>query len=137
MSGFVLDNSVTMAWCFPEEATPRTESLLKRASAYETLHVPVLWEYEVINVLMLAVLRGRLLQERADIFIHDLQRFDIRRDIPDRERVFADLQATVRKHRLTAYDAAYLELATRLQLPLATLDKDLIKAAQATGIDLL
>ena len=140
MSRYVLDNAVTMAWCFTDEATPYTENLLDRLSnLVDTAVVPALWLYEVTNVSMLAVRKGRITKAKATKFLDDIANLPIEVEPPQfhRAEVFAALSSLMEQHRLTAYDAVYLELVIRRQLPLATLDRDLMHACKAAGEALL
>ena len=130
---FVLDNSVTMAWCFPGEATDYTESLfdsLRRTGAL----VPSVWVWEAANVLLVAERRGRLTLAQITSFIATLRGLPITVDPGGLEVASGPAMALARAHRLTAYDAAYLELAVREGLPLATLDNRLRAAATQAGV---
>ena len=132
----MLDNTVTMAWCFTEEATDSTQELLSRLSSLtDSALVPALWLYEVVNVIGLAVRKGRIPQEKAHAFLESLADLPIEIENPDRTRVFAAVRSLANQHQLTAYDAAYLELALRHKLPVASLDKALSRAAQAAGVN--
>lgn len=131
---FVLDASVTMAWCFEDEARAETEALLDRLARGEAV-VPTLWVVEVVNVLLQAERRGRLSEAQAERFLGLLQQLPIRVDEAARLPAEA-LLAGGRRHGLSAYDAAYLALAERLGLPLATLDLRLREAAERAGVAL-
>lgn len=135
MSRYVLDNAVAMAWCFSDEATPYTENLLDRLSnLVDTAVVPALWLYEVANVSMLAVRKGRITKEKAITFLNDLIDLPIEVEAPgSRAEVFPILTSLMERHGLTSYDAAYLELVLRRKLPLATLDTALTDACKALG----
>ena len=133
MSQYVLDNAVTMAWCFSDEATPYTENLLDRLSnLVDSAVVPALWLYEVTNVCMLAVRKGRITKTIAITFLENLTDLPIEVEPPrSKAEVFLVLAGVVEQYKLTAYDAAYLELAIRRNLPLATLDIALIEACKS------
>jgi predicted nucleic acid-binding protein len=133
---FVLDCSVTMAWCFLDEATPTTVDLFHRAVNDSAL-VPYLWYLEVTNTLMLSERKARLNFTQVIEFIALIQSFDIEVDTQDTDQVFASLFPLCRSHGLTSYDAVYLDLAMRRQLPLATLDESLRKAAKKAGVKVL
>ena len=133
---FVIDCSLAMAWLFNDEATPKTADLLNRLSR-ETALVPAWWFIEITNVLALAERKGRITAAQADTFISDLGRLEIELDDEAPGRAFTHLLALCRTHRLTSYDAMYLDLAVRRHLPLATLDNDLRKAAKQLGVRLL
>jgi predicted nucleic acid-binding protein len=132
----VLDSSAALAWCFEDEHTPATLAILNQV-AEEGAIAPAIWPLEVLNGLAMAERRGRLDSVRR----HQLAGFI--RDLPvnlDQETAQQAWTATMRlseRHRLTLYDAAYLELAQRLELPLATLDQELRGAATVLGISLL
>jgi predicted nucleic acid-binding protein len=131
---FVLDNSVAMRWCFESAQHPYADSILQRLAEGEDAIVPVLWFYEASAVLAREEIRGNLAAFKASEFIAELQSLDIRPDEPGPETIFGDVYRLAIAHRLTAYDAAYLELALRRDLALATLDEDLIRASVAIGI---
>ena len=132
----VLDCSIAMAWLFHDEATPKTTALLNRL-ATETALVPAWWLIEITNVLAMAERKGRITPTQSDAFIADLGKLGIERDNDAPDRAFTHLLALCRTHRLTSYDATYLDLAMRRRLPLATLDDDLRRPARKLGIDLL
>ena len=132
-AAFVLDCSIAMAWLFGDEATPKTTALVNRLAS-ETAIVPGWWFIEVTNVLALAERKGRIAPAQSDAFIADLGKLDIEGDDEAPNRAFTNLLPLCRAHRLTCYDAMYLELALRRDLPLATLDEDLRKAAKLLGL---
>lgn len=119
---FVPDASVTLPWCFEDERTPFTESLLNRIRARERAVVPSHWPAEVLNSLVQAKKRGRVPEESLQRFLWDLSSFDILIDCERSLAAWQRIRNLAEAHRLTAYDAAYLELAQRTGLPLATLD---------------
>jgi predicted nucleic acid-binding protein len=138
VSRFVLDNTVTMAWCFSDEATELTKTLLSRLSNLaDSAIVPALWLYEVVNVTELAVRKGRITEEKARVFLESLADLPIEIENPTRTQMFVSVRGLVSQYRLTAYDASYLELAIRHKLPIAASDNALAKAAQAAGINLV
>ena len=138
MSRFVLDNTVTMAWCFNDEATPFTETLLSRLSSLtDRAIVPALWLYEVVNVTGLAVRKGRITEDKARAFLDSLADLPIEIEDATRARLFASVLALAGRHKLTAYDASYLELAIRHDLPIAAFDNALTKAAREAGVALV
>ena len=132
----VLAGSVALTWSFEDEHTPAALAILDQITEAGAV-APAIWPLEVLNGLTMAERRGRLDIMRR----HQLAGF--LRDLPvnlDQETADQAWTATMRlseRHRLTLYDAAYLELAQRLQLPLATLDQELRAAANALGIPLL
>lgn len=138
MSRFVLDNTVTMAWCFTEEATELTETLLSRLSSLtDNAIVPALWLYEVVNVTELAVRKGRITEEKARTFLESRADLPIEVENPTRTQMFVSVRSLVAQHKLTAYDASYLELAIRHNLPIASSDKALTKTARIAGVNLI
>lgn len=131
---FVLDASVTLAWCFEDEASSQTEAILDLLSD-DTAVVPSLWELEVSNVLLLGERCRRLTESQTARFVALLGQLPILVDSAN-----VDMEAVLavgRHHALTAYDAAYLVLAEREGVPLATLDIKLRNAARAVGVKLI
>ena len=123
-----------MAWCFEDETTEYTESVLSDLSEGVGALVPAIWPYEVTNVLIVAERRKRIAQNKVIQFVKELQSFDITVDPQNSARIFRDVMTVAQMHRLTAYDAAYLELAIREGLPIATLDGNLRRAAVSAGV---
>jgi predicted nucleic acid-binding protein len=134
VSDFVVDSSVTMAWCFEDETTEYTESVLTKLSKGAAAAVPTIWPYEVTNVLIFAERQKRIPQSKVVQFLKELQSFDITIDPQNPARIFHDVLSVAKIHKLTAYDAAYLELALREGLPIATLDVSLRRAAKTAGV---
>jgi predicted nucleic acid-binding protein len=130
----VIDTSVTMAWCFEDEATDDSDAILDRL-AHDEAVVPGLWEFEVTTVLLVAERRGRITEAQAARFLELLTQLPIRIDGSPTDA--KGLLAAGRRHDLSAYDAAYLVLAERLAAPLATLDDKLATASRHAGVDLL
>jgi predicted nucleic acid-binding protein len=138
VSRFVIDNTVTMAWCFTEEATELTETLLSRLSSLtDSAIVPALWLYEVVNVTELAVRSGRVTEGKASAFLESLADLPIEVENPTRIQMFVSVRALVTQYKLTAYDASYLEVAIRHRLPIASSDKAVMRAAHTAGIALV
>lgn len=133
MSDFVLDASVTMAWCFEDETTPYTEAVLQRLAGARAV-TAVIWPYEVANVLLGAERRGRITQSQAIHFLELLRALPISVDEHGHTQAWGDVTALGRAHGLTSYDAAYLELAARADLPLASQDERLVQASRAIGV---
>jgi predicted nucleic acid-binding protein len=131
----VIDASITMAWYFKDEATPYTNAV-RAGLATDRAVVPFLWPLEVVNVLLMAERRKRSNHTRASKWLRYLSALPIALDGESAFRAFDRILNLARSHRLTAYDAAYLELAVRRRLPLGTLDNDLKKAAAAAGVTL-
>lgn len=133
---FVVDCSVAMAWCFADEATGATETLLRRLHR-ESAHAPSLWPLEVLNVLATAERHGRITPAESRERHRFLRSLPVILDKETAEQAWTASSDLSRRFGLTVYDAAYLELAQRMNLPLATLDMDLRKAAKKTGVPLL
>lgn len=131
---FVVDASTTMAWCFEDEATEETDAILDRLSE-DPAFVPSLWEYEVANVLLVAERRTRITEFQSTRFLALLGQLPIH--VAPLPQSAAALTAIGRRHRLSAYDSAYLELASREGVALASQDRKLRQAATASGIPLL
>jgi predicted nucleic acid-binding protein len=135
-AAFVVDCSIAMAWLFHDEATPKTAALLNRL-ATETALVPAWWFIEITNVLAMAEGNGRITATQSEAFIADLGKLGIERDDEAPDRAFTHLLTLCRTHQLTSYDAVYLDLAVRRNLPLASLHDDLRKTANKVGVRLL
>jgi predicted nucleic acid-binding protein len=131
---FVFDASVTMSWCFEDEATDAADAALDRLGNDQAA-VPAIWPLEVANVLLVAERRGRLSEAQASRFLELLAELPIEVDgsATDPARVIS----AGRRHELSSYDASYLILAERLGVPLATLDRRLADAAMRAGVPLL
>jgi len=123
---------VVMAWLLAESESPRVAAAFAAIQNGEAT-APVLLHFELRNALLAAERRGGITQTQSGAFLSQLSKLAIRMAFPDGE----DAMALARAHRLTFYDAAYLELALRAGLPLATLDQALEKAATAEGAPLL
>ena len=136
MTAFVLDASIALAWCFADEATPAADAVLDRL-AEEEAAAPALWRLEVANALAMAERRGRLSVAGLTRSVALLQKLAVALDAEGSERAFHDLLDLARSERLTVYDAAYLELALRLGVPLASKDGKMRKAAARLGLALL
>jgi predicted nucleic acid-binding protein len=130
---FVLDCSVTMAWYFKDEADPYSREVRKALGGARAV-VPGLWPLEVANILVLAERRKRSGEAETSKWLSLLRLLPIRVDDETTARAWSDILHIARSHELTAYDAAYLELALRLGLPLASLDDKLKAAAADAGI---
>lgn len=127
---------MTLSWAFEGESTPFTVAVLK---SLETVHavVPALWPFEVANVLRTAERRGRMDAAAQAAFLERLRLLPIAIEHRPAAWLAQQILPLARTHKLSAYDAAYLELAIREGLPLATLDEDLRRAACAAGIALV
>lgn len=132
----VLDSSVTLAWLFPDESTLAAQQVLDRVAASRAW-VPSLWALEVGNSLQMAIRRKRIDAAFRDVSLEDLAMLTIQVDPDTHGFAWTDTLKLADQHQLTLYDAAYLELAQRLSLPLASLDRDLRSAASRLGVPLL
>jgi predicted nucleic acid-binding protein len=132
---FVLDSSVTLSWAFTDEQEPsamRAAQLLESDAADAI--VPVLWWYEIRNILIVGERRSRITPERTAIFLRQISDLPIEIAAAPEDGILLDL---ARETKLTVYDAAYLAVALQENLPIATLDTALRAAALSRGIPLL
>ncbi len=128
---FVLDNSVVSGWYLLNQATPYTTSIAQRLRD-DSAHVPALWELELVNVLRTSCTRQRMDAQQAQGVLVQLGSLPIK---VDRQAVpQSELLGLALRFGLSAYDAAYLELALRLQCPVATQDEALRAAALSAGV---
>jgi predicted nucleic acid-binding protein len=134
LSRFVLDASVTLCWCFENQVTKYAEAIFEMLAGGEEASVPFIWPLEVANVLVTAERRKDLKPAQVTSFTEELGAWPIQVDTIGLDRAFQQILSAARFYRLSAYDAAYLELAIREGLPLATLDNDLRRAASAAGV---
>lgn len=137
MRQFVLDASVAAAWCLPDAVNDYSEAVLELLSSEAEALVPPLWSFEITNVLLMALREKRIRQGAVNRLLSSLDALNITVDAPGRERGLDRLIAMALSNGLTTYDAAYLELALRRGVPLATLDKSLRRAAAKEGVELL
>lgn len=133
---FVLDASVTLAWCFENEATPYTEAVLERLGDTEAL-VPAIWPLEVANVLLVGERRKRLTEADTAHFVELLATLPITVEEEGLTEALGPVLALAREQGLSANDASYLELAARRGLSLATQDRRLSLAATRVGVPLV
>ncbi|GAA3921490.1 type II toxin-antitoxin system VapC family toxin [Microbacterium invictum] len=132
----VVDTSVTLAWLLPDEQSADADEVLARIiSSNDTMIAPQLWVQETANVVVSAHRRGRLSEAQASRCLELQSALPLR--IDERPVDQSALVAASLRHGLSVYDAAYLLLAERLGLPLATLDRRLADAAAAAGIEVL
>jgi predicted nucleic acid-binding protein len=138
MTAFVLDNSVAMRWLLASNKVSDqkyAESVLKSLANAEAV-VPNLWHLEAANVLLEATNRKDIEPSELERFTVQLENLPISVDTLTAHQVFGHTISLARAYRLSSYDAAYLELALREGLPLATLDKALLKAAKRSDVDI-
>jgi len=130
MAGFILDSSLAAAWCFADEGTDYTNGVLNALSGSAEAIAPRLWAYEVRNCVLMGVRRKRIVPSEAKSFLEARGSLPIRLADPSSYNALFDL---AQANGLTVYDAAYLDLALRERLPLASLDAALIRAARESG----
>ena len=139
MARFVLDASIAFSWCFPgdpTEDTPYSRRILLKLASDDAV-VPGIWAFEIANIIYVAFnKRKRISQKQLDEYLHRLRALPIRVE-PRDLWTNVGLESLARKWNITAYDAAYLELALSKGIPLATTDDDLKKVAVAEGIQVL
>ena len=135
-TAFVLDCSATLSWIFADEANPAADQLLDDLTAEAQAWVPALWHLELGNVLLGAQRRQRINQAGVEAFLSKLKVYAITIAPETMAHAWDKTLDLALLHQLSTYDAAYLELALRRNLPLATLDTDLIRAAGVTGVGL-
>jgi predicted nucleic acid-binding protein len=136
VTAFVLDSSITLSWFFDDEQSEAADQLLDRLATEEAA-VPALWYFEIANGLAIGERRQRTTPARITEFVAQLESLAI---FPDEEswlRALGPVLNLARMERLSAYDAAYLELAMRLGVPLATKDLALAAAAGRNGVAVL
>lgn len=130
---FVLDSSIAACWALRDEDHPKATIALKELR-HSSCFVPGIWWFEIRNVLLIA---ERLKRSAPEESASSLRRISKLRIVEELDRNDAEILRLARKHRLTFYDASYLELAFNMNLPLATLDSDLLRAAKAESVTLL
>jgi predicted nucleic acid-binding protein len=137
LSRIVVDASITLSWCFPDEQTPLSITVLERLKAGDEALVPAFWSLEILNSSLVGEKRGRISPEQTRAFLGDLGALNATVDYTSVEQVNGPVQMLCRDHGLTPYDALYVELAARTKCPLATQDQAQRKAANALSIDCL
>jgi predicted nucleic acid-binding protein len=132
----IADISVVLAWLFEEDQTAEALKILPLIQKHGLL-VPPLWWSELENGILLGERRGRKTPAQTSAFLKLVRALPIRTDDTPRHRVSESIIALGRRHRLTAYDAAYVELSLRDAAPLATFDDSIRRCAPALGIEIL
>jgi len=133
---WVVDSSIALAWALPDETSKKADRFLSRISMKNILWVPALWWYEMANALLMAQRRKRLGDAEKIRLMELYGRLPIRTDVALDSDIVWRLHTLAIEHNLSAYDAAYLELAQRRDLGLATVDRSLRVAAQRAGVKL-
>ncbi len=134
MSRFVLDCSMAMSWCFEDESQLIADHVLDRLLVDQAL-VPAVWLLEAANVLLVGERKGRLTSAEASHFLAMIETLPILIDLPASLKTMGDIYSLAKTYQLSAYDAAYLELAMREGVDLATLDESLSAAAVKAGVN--
>ena len=127
---FVLDSSFTLAWVLKDEATPETDQVLDSLGHGAKAFVPPLWRWEVANALLNVERQKRATSAETSGHLLLLESLPIEVDEAALGQAWVATHLLARKHKLTSYDAAYLELALRCGLPLASFDRELLRAAK-------
>ena len=133
---FIIDASLAVSWLFVDEQTPQSMALLQQVSEVGAI-VPLLWRLEIANALQMSVKRQRITAAHRDSAIHMLNQLPIEFDPETNVRAWTNTLYLADAHSITLYDACYLELAVRRNLPLATRDQALAAAAGRAGVSLL
>ena len=136
MSQFVLDCSVSAAWCLQDENSSKALAILNRLTD-DTAVVPALWCYEMANVLLFAERKGRITPAIATREIELLLQLPISIVEQEKSRLLHEAKELARQYNLSVYDASYLDLALQKAMPLASFDRRLVGAATACGVKLI
>jgi len=137
LSRFVIDASVVLTWCFPDENAPLAQHVAGLFRRGDTAIAPPFWPHEVLNALLVGEKRKRISKALVRSFLDDLATLPIVLEQFPAAVVFDRIQRLSRDYSLTAYDAAYLDLALDSGLALATLDDDLARASRKARVRLL
>lgn len=131
---WVIDSSMALAWALPDETSKEAEGFLSRIGIRSILWVPALWWYEMANALLMAQRRRRLSEAGRIRLIELYRKLPFQTDMALDADSIGRLHTLAIEYDLSAYDAAYLELAQRRTLGLATVDRRLRSAAQRAGV---
>lgn len=134
MAAVVIDASIASAWCFPDEQTDYTRAVFQAvsSSAVDTV-APRLWAYEIRNSVLMGLRRGRISKPDCEQLLSSLNELNVRLSEP---ASYDEVFSLAQEHGLTVYDAAYLNVAMQEGLPLASLDRQLVRASEAAGVEL-
>jgi predicted nucleic acid-binding protein len=135
LSQVVVDASIALAWCFPDETSDYADAVLVALEG-QTMLVPSVWSLEIANAILVGERRQRLNQPEIKQFTTLLESLSLVQDTRPVAKHVDEVLPLARTHSLSAYDAAYLELSIRQSAPLATLDNGLRKAARLAGVTL-
>lgn len=136
MEGVIVDASIAMTWCYPDEHSQYAYHVLDRLRHTRGV-VPSLWAIEIANAVIIGERRYRLTPADTQRFLELLQGLFFETDSQTSERALAESLSLARQFNLSVYDATYLELAIRKRMPLATLDNRLLEAAKAAGVAIM
>lgn len=132
MSRFVIDASIILAWCFPDEHSAVAQHVAEKFKRGDTALATSFWPHEVLNALLVGEKRKRISRSLVRSFLDDLATLPVALEQVPTGEIFERIESLSHKHDLTPYDAAYLDLAIENALPLATLDEHLIRACSKT-----
>jgi predicted nucleic acid-binding protein len=133
LNGIVIDASVALAWCFPDEASDYADSVML-AVENQTIVVPAIWAVEIANALLVGERRKRIRQPEVRRFIDLIKGLSVVEDGQPFADSVSNILPLAREYDLSAYDAAYLDVAVRHEIPLATFDRALQRACTLAGI---
>jgi len=137
LNRFVVDASVALCWYFPRQKTAYTEAVFNRLAGGDEALVPALWPFEMVNSFVVAARQKTITFAQFDTFIADLKDLPVTVDLGGVGRSYSSIVRLSRQYQLSSYDAAYLDLALVEGVAIATLDKNLLTAARASGVELL
>jgi len=133
----VLDTSITMGWCFADEASAYSDHVLRQVRLHGGV-APSIWPFEVANAVLTGERRGRLTQTQIARFVRTVESLSLEIDrLSGPMGALGPVRLLARQLQLSAYDASFIELARRRGLPLATLDGRMRTAATALGVPLV
>jgi predicted nucleic acid-binding protein len=133
LSLFVLDASIVLTWCFPDEHSDIAEHVAAMFKHGDSAIAPSFWPHEILNALLAGEKRKRITKTLITSFLDELVQLPVELTLVATDGVFERIHSLSREHGLTAYDAAYLDAALETKLPLATLDADLARACKNAG----
>jgi predicted nucleic acid-binding protein len=133
LSKVVVDASVTLAWCFPDDANRYADAVLVALAAHQLVE-PAIWGMEIANAILVGERRARIHEPEIERFIELLDSLNVIEDVRCLSEVLVDVLSLARKNGIAVYDAAYLEAAIRHEAPLATVDRALERAARSIGV---
>lgn len=134
MSSIIIDASITLAWCFPDEQTPRALGVLEQLKSGAQALVPHFWSLEILNSMLVAERQRRITSDQTRLFLELLDGLRPDVDYVSSGKINGPIQKLCRDYKLTPYDAVYVELAQRTKCALATLDEKQETAALALHI---